>query len=191
MLIMIDNYDSFTYNVVQYLSELGAEVKVCRNDEISVDEIEQLKPDHLVISPGPCTPNEAGVSVEAIKRFSGKIPLLGICLGHQIIGLALGGKTSKLKFGHHGGNHPVMDLQTQKIEITSQNHGFIVDIDSLSEEEVEMTHVNLNDKTLEGLRHKKLPLFSAQHHPENSPGPHDSDYLFTRFYEMIEENKNA
>ena len=121
----------------------------------------------------------------------GKVPIFGICLGHQMLGLALGGKTFKLKFGHRGGNHPVMDLQTRRIEITSQNHGFCVDIDSLPKNEIECTHINLNDKTLEGLKHKKYPLFSVQYHPENSPGPHDSDYLFARFRNLVEEHAHA
>jgi carbamoyl-phosphate synthase small subunit len=119
----------------------------------------------------------------------GKVPVFGICLGHQIIGLALGGKTYKLKFGHHGGNQPVMNLETRKVEITAQNHGFAVDPDSLNANEVALTHMNLNDQTLEGLRHKSLPLFSVQYHPEASPGPHDSAYLFNRFAEMMEEFK--
>ena len=105
-----------------------------------------------------------------------------------MLGLALGGTTSKLKFGHRGGNHPVMDLKTRKSEITSQNHGFVVDIESMPKEDIEPTHVNLNDKTLEGLSHKKHPIFSVQYHPENSPGPHDSDYLFERFRNLIEKN---
>ncbi|MBP9865133.1 MAG: carbamoyl phosphate synthase small subunit, partial [Candidatus Omnitrophica bacterium] len=125
--------------------------------------------------------------VETVRQLIGKMPVFGICFAHQILGQALGGTTSKLKFGHRGGNHPVMDLLTRKIEITSQNHGFVVDIESLSKEDVELTHINLNDKTLEGLQHKKLPLFSVQYHPENSPGPHDSDYLFDRFYEMVKD----
>jgi carbamoyl-phosphate synthase small subunit len=119
----------------------------------------------------------------------GKVPVFGICLGHQIIGLALGGRTYKLKFGHHGGNQPVMNLETRKVEITAQNHGFAVDPDSLDSTEVALTHMNLNDQTLEGLRHKSLPLFSVQYHPEASPGPHDSAYLFDRFAKMMEEFK--
>ena len=117
----------------------------------------------------------------------GRTPIFGICLGHQLIGIALGGKTFKLKFGHHGGNHPVKQMQSGKIEITSHNHNFAVDPDSLAQSEVEFTHIDLNDNTLEGLRHRNLPLFAVQYHPEASPGPHDSHYLFKDFVKMMEE----
>jgi carbamoyl-phosphate synthase small subunit len=123
-----------------------------------------------------------------VKKLLGKKPIFGICLGHQILSLALGGKTYKLKFGHHGGNHPVMDLSTNKVEITVQNHSFVVDVESLKGE-VELTHINLNDNTVEGISHKSLPLFSVQYHPEASPGPKDATYLFKRFVDMMEENK--
>jgi len=118
----------------------------------------------------------------------GKIPIFGICLGHQMLGLALGGKTYKLKFGHHGANHPVKDLRTGKISITVQNHGFCVDIESLNKKDLEITHINLNDKTLEGMRHKKLPVFSVQFHPEASAGPHDAGYLFKDFVNLMENH---
>lgn len=149
------------------------------------DEILALKPDGVFFSNGPGDPAAVTYLIDTARRLIGRLPVFGICLGHQILGLALGGKTYKLKFGHRGGNHPVMDLFTKKIEITSQNHGFAVDIDSLPKDQIELTHINLNDKTLEGMRHKTYPVFSVQYHPENSPGPHDSDYLFERFYAMV------
>ena len=124
--------------------------------------------------------------IETTRRLIGRRPIFGICLGHQILGLALGGRTYKLKFGHHGANHPVKELHTGKVEITTQNHGFAVDIDSIPGGEVELTHVNLNDGTVEGMRHTRLPIFSVQYHPEASPGPHDSRYLFDRFVALME-----
>src|ERR1017187_4351599 len=153
---------------------------------------------------GRCAGSEAGwrVSVERPGRSRavyvcrgfdsaahGRQPIFGICLGHQLTGIALGGKTFKLKFGHHGGNHPVKQLKTGKIEITAHNHNFAVDPDSLPTSEVELTHIDLNDQTLEGLRHRNLPLFSVQYHPEAAPGPHDSHYLFKDFVKMMEECK--
>ena len=185
MLLMIDNYDSFTYNVVQYLGELGADVKVFRNDEVTLKDIEAMKPSQIVISPGPCTPTQAGISTSVVGHFAGQMPILGICLGHQLLGLAVNGKTFKLKFGHRGGNQPVQNMETGKIEITCQNHGFAVDPDSLDSGQVECTHFNLNDQTLEGLRHRSLPVFSVQYHPEASPGPHDSHYLFEQFVALM------
>ncbi|MFH0732561.1 MAG: gamma-glutamyl-gamma-aminobutyrate hydrolase family protein, partial [Candidatus Omnitrophota bacterium] len=122
---------------------------------------------------------------ETARKLLGKLPIFGICLGNQMLGLALGGKTYKLKFGHHGGNHPVKDLRTGKISITSQNHGFCVDIDTLNKNDIEITHINLNDNTLEGIRHKKLDMFSVQFHPEAGPGPHDARYLFDEFIGMM------
>jgi carbamoyl-phosphate synthase small subunit len=126
-----------------------------------------------------------------VRGLIGKKPIFGICLGHQLLGLALGGRTYKLKFGHHGGNHPVLDVQTGEVEITAQNHGFVVDIDSLPKGEVEVTHINLNDQTLEGFRHKHFPLFCVQYHPEASPGPHDSRYLFEEFKKQMLQYKKA
>jgi len=124
--------------------------------------------------------------IETIRGLIGQVPMLGICLGHQLLGLALGGTTYKLKFGHHGGNHPVKDLDTGKVEITTQNHGFAVNIDSIPDRRVELTHVNLNDQAVEGMRHKDLPVFSLQYHPEAAPGPHDARHLFRRFLDLLE-----
>ena len=154
-----------------------------------VEQILNLKPDGVLLSNGPGDPAGVPYVVETVKRLIGKLPIFGICLGHQLLGLAFGGKTYKLKFGHHGGNHPVKELKTGKISITVQNHGFCVDIESLDNKDVEITHINLNDNTLEGMRHKRLPIFSVQFHPEASPGPHDSQYLFREFIGMMEQNR--
>ncbi|HOW88408.1 MAG TPA: glutamine-hydrolyzing carbamoyl-phosphate synthase small subunit [Candidatus Omnitrophota bacterium] len=175
------------WNILRKLNQHGFNVKVVPASA-TASEILKYKPHGVFLSNGPGDPSAVKYLVKTVKDLIGKVPMFGICLGHQMIGQALGGKTFKLKFGHHGNNHPVMDLKTRKIEITSQNHNFVVDINTLPKGEVEITHINLNDKTLEGLEHKKYPLFSVQYHPENSPGPHDSDYLFSRFYEMVEKN---
>lgn len=174
-------------NILRKLNQHGFEVRVVPATT-DAKEILSERPHAVFLSNGPGDPAAVPYLVATVRALIDKLPIFGICLGHQILGQALGGKTSKLKFGHRGGNHPVMDLKTQRIEITSQNHGFIVDIDSLPKDEVELTHVNLNDRTLEGLRHRKYPVFSVQYHPENAPGPHDSDYLFTRFHEMVEQH---
>lgn len=150
-----------------------------------VEDILALKPDGLFLSNGPGDPVAVEYVAGTVKALLDKLPIFGICLGHQILSLALGGKTYKLKFGHHGGNHPVKDLETGRVAITVQNHGFCVDIDSLSKDDLEITHINLNDNTLEGIRHKKLPIFSVQFHPESSPGPHDAQYLFKDFIRMM------
>jgi len=148
-----------------------------------------MKPDGIFLSNGPGDPAAVGYAVEAARELcASKLPVFGICLGHQILGLALGGKTYKLKFGHHGANHPVMDLGTRKVEITSQNHGFAVDVDSMAGKAV-LSHVSLNDKTVEGMRHGELPVFSVQYHPEASPGPNDAGYLFDRFRTLMEERR--
>ena len=157
--------------------------------ETNAEDVLALKPDGVFLSNGPGDPEPCTYAQENIRRLMGRVPIFGICLGHQLVGLALGGKTYKLKFGHHGGNHPVKQLLTNKVEITAHNHNFAVDPDSLPMSEVELTHVDLNDNTLEGLRHRNLPLFSVQYHPEASPGPHDSHYLFDDFVAMMEEWK--
>jgi carbamoyl-phosphate synthase small subunit len=156
----------------------------CRVDVVPAStparDVLAMKPDGVFLSNGPGDPAAVGYGVEAARELvRAKLPVFGICLGHQILGLALGGKTYKLKFGHHGANHPVMDLGTRKVEITSQNHGFAVDVDSMQGRAV-LSHVSLNDKTVEGMRHGELPVFSVQYHPEASPGPNDANYLFDR-----------
>ena len=173
-------------NILRKLNQHGFQVTVVPA-RTSAEEILKRNPAGVFLSNGPGDPEAVPYLVDTVRKLIGKKPMFGICLGHQMLGLALGGKTSKLKFGHRGGNHPVMDLKTKRVEITSQNHGFVVDIDSLAKDDVELTHINLHDKTLEGLRHKKHPIFSVQYHPENSPGPHDSDYLFYRFYAMVDK----
>ncbi len=156
--------------------------------ETSAQDVLDLKPDGVFLSNGPGDPEPVGYALQNIRHLLGRVPVFGICLGHQLCGLALGGKTFKLKFGHHGSNHPVKNLRNEKIEITAQNHGFCVDPESLPSSDVEITHVNLNDHTNEGMRHKNLPLFSVQYHPEASPGPHDSHYLFTQFTDLMKEH---
>ncbi len=149
------------------------------------EEVLNMNPDGILLSNGPGDPEAVTYAVKNTKKLIGKKPILGICLGHQLLGLAMGGRTYKLKFGHHGGNHPVMDLATEKVEITSQNHNFCVDIKELKGQ-VKLTHKNLYDGTEEGMRHVELPVFSIQYHPEAGPGPNDAGYIFKRFREMIE-----
>ncbi|MCP4650642.1 MAG: glutamine-hydrolyzing carbamoyl-phosphate synthase small subunit [PVC group bacterium] len=172
-------------NILRELAGLDCQVIVVPAST-TAEEILALNPDGLMLSNGPGDPAAVTYVVETVKQLIGKLPMFGICLGHQMLGQALGGKTYKLKFGHHGGNQPVKDLKTGKIDISVQNHGFCVDIDSLNKDDIEITHINLNDQTLEGIRHKKLPIISVQFHPEACPGPHDSKYLFKQFMEMIE-----
>lgn len=171
-------------NILRSLAERGCQVTVVPA-QTCADEILKLNPDGIMLSNGPGDPAAVTYVIETVKKLLGKLPMFGICLGQQMLCLALGGKTYKLKFGHHGGNQPAKDLKTGKIDITVQNHGFCVDIETLNKDEIEITHVNLNDNTLEGIRHKKLPVFSVQFHPESCPGPHDSHYLFDQFIEMI------
>jgi carbamoyl-phosphate synthase small subunit len=171
------------FNILRNLAESGCQVKVVPA-AMAAEDVLALNPDGIFLSNGPGDPDAVPYAKENVQKLIGKKPIFGICLGHQIMGLALGGKTYKLKFGHHGGNQPVMDLKTRKVEITAQNHGFAVDAESLKGA-VEVTHLNLNDNTVEGLTHRELPIFSVQYHPESSPGPHDANYLFRRFTELM------
>ena len=171
-------------NILRQLAATGCEVTVVPADAPAAAVLE-MKPDGVFVSNGPGDPEAVPYLVESVKGLIGKVPVFGICLGHQIVGLAAGGRTFKLPFGHHGANHPVKDLATGKVEITSQNHGFAVDPESVARGCWEPSHVNLNDHTCEGLRHTELPVFSVQYHPEASPGPHDSNYLFHRFRELM------
>jgi carbamoyl-phosphate synthase small subunit len=173
-------------NILRLFVDHGCDVTVVPA-KTSAEDVLALKPSGVFLSNGPGDPEPIDYAVENIRKLLGRVPIFGICLGHQLCGLALGGRTFKLKFGHHGSNHPVKNLLTQKIEITSQNHGFCVDPDSLPSSDVEITHVNLNDHTNEGMRHRSLPLFSVQYHPEASPGPHDARYLFDNFIAMMNE----
>ena len=186
------------WNILRQLVTTGCEVTVVPAST-TAEQAMAMNPDGIFLSNGPGDPEGVPYLIEAVRELIGKKPIFGICLGHQIIGLALGGRTYKLKFGHHGGNQPVKDLTTSKVEITCQNHGFAVDMDSFMSDpkgqvlgdpqDIVLTHVNLNDNTCEGLMHRRLPLFSVQYHPEASPGPHDASYLFRRFVEMMERER--
>ena len=173
-------------NILRHLVSKGCKVTVVPA-LTSAEDVLSLKPDGVFLSNGPGDPAPLQEEAENVRRLFGKIPIFGICLGHQVLGLACGGRTYKLKFGHRGGNHPVMNMVTRKVEITAHNHGFAVDPDSLPASDVELTHWNLNDQTLEGFRHRSMPVFSVQYHPEASPGPHDSHYLFDQFVKMMED----
>jgi len=172
------------HNILRLLCSHGCDVTVVPANT-SAAEVLKKKPDGVFLSNGPGDPAPVTYAVDTVKSLLGKVPIFGICLGHQILALALGGKTYKLKFGHRGANHPVKNLQTGQIEITCQNHGFCVDIDSLKNKDIELTHLNLNDNTVEGIQSKKLAAFSVQYHPEASPGPHDAGYLFETFVELM------
>lgn len=177
-------------NILRRLVHVGCEVTVVPAGTTAEDVL-ALKPDGVFLSNGPGDPEPLEFQAAQVRKLIGKAPIFGICLGHQILGLALGGKTFKLKFGHRGGNHPVLNKLTNKVEITSQNHGFAVDADSLRDSQVELTHVNLNDHTVEGLRHREHPVFCVQYHPEAAPGPHDSQYLFDDFVTLMRNNKRS
>ncbi len=177
-------------NILRRLVHVGARVTVVPAST-SAEDVLALKPDGVFLSNGPGDPEPLQHQAQQVRKLIGKTPIFGICLGHQILGLALGGKTYKLKFGHRGANHPVLNQLTQKVEITSHNHGFAVDPDSLNLNEVDITHVNLNDQTLEGFRHRSEPVFCVQYHPEAAPGPHDSHYLFDDFMNLIRTQRNG
>jgi len=172
------------YNIARCLQRVGFEVIVVPA-ATDPSTIMAMSPDGLFLSNGPGDPEPVTYGIHTAKALLGRVPLFGICLGNQILGLAMGGRTYKLKFGHRGANQPVKNLATGSVEITSQNHGFAVDMDSLAADDVEVTHINLNDNTVEGIRHRRLPAFAVQYHPEASPGPHDAAYLFDQFRSMM------
>ncbi len=182
-------YDSgIKRNILRQLASMGCDVEVVPAQTPAAAILER-RPDGVFLSNGPGDPEAVPYLIESVRGLIGKAPIFGICLGNQILGLAFGGATYKLKFGHHGANHPVRDLLTGRVEITSQNHGFAVDPRSVARFGLEETHVDLNDGTSEGMQHRELPIFSVQYHPEASPGPHDAHYLFHRFIEMMETNR--
>ena len=174
------------WNILRCLINAGCRVTVVPATA-DARTILELAPHGVMLSNGPGDPEPLVGTVKHIRGLLGRLPVFGICLGHQLLGLAAEGKTYKLKFGHRGSNHPVLDLTTQKVEISSHNHGFAVDADSLLKSRVEITHMNLNDNTVEGLRLRDVPAFSVQYHPEAAPGPHDAHYLFNRFTELMQE----
>lgn len=177
------------YNIIRCLEKAGCEVIVVPATT-SAETVKAMKPDGVFLSNGPGDPEPVTYAIETVKELLDYKPLFGICLGHQILSLALGGKTYKLKFGHRGGNQPVQNLNTKKVEITSQNHGFAADMDSMKDKNLEVAHINLNDNTVEGFKHKDLPVFGVQYHPEASPGPNDAEYLFDDFVKLMTEHSD-
>ncbi|MCS7166535.1 MAG: glutamine-hydrolyzing carbamoyl-phosphate synthase small subunit [Gemmatales bacterium] len=171
------------WNILRCLVQVGCRVTILPGNA-TAEQVLRYHPDGIFLSNGPGDPAALGYAIQTIRELIGKKPIFGICLGHQLLGLALGAQTFKLKFGHRGANHPVLSYETNRVEITTQNHGFAVRLDTLPAE-LEPTHINLNDHTLEGMRHRKLPIFSVQYHPEASAGPHDSYYLFTQFRQLM------
>jgi carbamoyl-phosphate synthase small subunit len=176
------------YNIIRCLKEAGCEVLVVPA-KTSADTIKHLNPDGIFLSNGPGDPEPVTYAVDTIKALLGFVPIFGICLGMQLLGIAMGGKTMKIKFGHRGGNQPVKNLATNKVEITSQNHGFAVDLNTIGKDHCAMTHINLNEDSLEGLENDSIKAFAVQYHPEASPGPHDAAYLFNQFVKVIEDAK--
>ncbi len=172
------------WNILRCMRRLGMDVQVVPAKTSAADVL-ALKPDGVFLSNGPADPAAVLYAIETARGLLGKVPIMGICLGHQLLGLASGAGTYRLKFGHHGCNHPVQDLATGAVEITTQNHNFAIDPDTVGDANLEITHINLNDQTVEGIRHTREPMFAVQHHPEAGPGPHDSGYLFPRFRELI------
>ncbi|MEC0369982.1 carbamoyl phosphate synthase small subunit [Paenibacillus chibensis] len=185
--IVLVDYGAKT-GILRELTARGCDVVVVPQDT-TADEIRRLNPDGIQLSNGPGDPKDVPHAIRTIQELLGEYPIFGICLGHQLFALACGADTEKLKFGHRGGNHPVKDLKTNRCYITSQNHGYTVNEDSVAGTELEVTHINNNDKTIEGLKHKKYPAFTVQYHPEAAPGPYDNSYLFDQFLEMIREHK--
>jgi carbamoyl-phosphate synthase small subunit len=171
------------WNILRHLSNLGCRVTVVPGTS-NAQEILALKPDGVFLSNGPGDPRPLGYAIDTIRNLLGQVPVFGICLGHQLLGLACGAQIYKLKFGHRGANQPVLNKDTGRVEITSQNHGFAISADTLPKQ-LEVTHLNLNDQTIEGLRHRDYPAFSVQYHPEASAGPHDSSYLFKSFHQLM------
>ncbi len=174
------------HNILRCLEASGFEIIIIP-PATDADTIRAMASDGIFLSNGPGDPEPAGYAIRTIRELLDFKPMFGICLGHQLMALALGGKTYKLKFGHRGSNQPVKNLRTGRVEITSQNHGFAVDPAGLDAREVEITHINLNDDTIEGFRHRRLPLMAVQYHPETSPGPHDAGYLFAEFRQMTQQ----